>query len=134
VLASAVKSLANPTAKITQEVGGQVGSVRSSAVGAVRDAAAVASTNDPIKDVTTMVDAAVDEQDAAAGQISRNAPGASQGSAEVAEKPIRDGHHAVQLVGLTADVVLVASAGLERKGDACVLTPPAGQDAPGGKR
>jgi methyl-accepting chemotaxis protein len=85
VLASSLKSLANPTAKITEEVGGQVGSVRSSAVGAVCDAAAAASTIDPIRDVTTMVDAATDEQDAAAGQISGNAPAASQGSAEVAE-------------------------------------------------
>src|SRR5262249_3492843 len=72
VVASEVKSLANQTAKATDEIRTQISSmqeVTTSAVGAIRN---IGQTIAEINEVTTAIAAAVEEQGAATSEIARN--------------------------------------------------------------
>ena len=83
VVASEVKSLANQTAKATDEIRAQIASmqqVTTSAVGAIRN---IGQTIGEINDVTTAIAAAVEEQGAATREIARNVQHAAGGTAEV---------------------------------------------------
>ncbi len=80
VVASEVKSLANQTAKATDEIRSQIASmqqVTTSAVGAIRN---ISSTIGEINDVTTAIAAAVEEQGAATREIARNIQHAAGGT------------------------------------------------------
>lgn len=114
VVASEVKNLANQTAKATEEIRGQIETIQSSTAGAVRDVAEVASTIGQMKESTTMIAAAVEEQDATTKEISRNVQDASRGTVEVAEN--LSGTVAVaNNVGAAASQVLSASGDLARQ-------------------
>ena len=83
VVASEVKSLANQTAKATDEIRQQIVSmqtVTTSAVGAIRN---IGSTIGEINEVTTAIAAAVEEQGAATREIARNIQHAAGGTSEV---------------------------------------------------
>jgi methyl-accepting chemotaxis protein len=83
VVASEVKSLANQTAKATDEIRQQIVSmqtVTTSAVGAIRN---ISNTISEINDVTTAIAAAVEEQGAATREIARNIQHAAGGTSEV---------------------------------------------------
>src|SRR5437879_13713246 len=81
VVASEVKSLANQTAKATDEIRAQIASMQQvtmSAVGAIRN---IGQTIGEINDVTTAIAAAVDEQGAATREMARNVQHAAGGTA-----------------------------------------------------
>src|SRR5439155_26415316 len=83
VVASEVKSLANQTAKATEEIRLQIAGmqeVTTSAVGAIRN---IGQTIGEINDITTAIAAAVEEQGAATREIARNVQHAAGGTAEV---------------------------------------------------
>ena len=83
VVASEVKSLANQTAKATDEIRQQIASmqtVTTSAVGAIRN---IGQTIGEINEVTTAIAAAVEEQGAATREIARNIQHAAGGTSEV---------------------------------------------------
>ena len=83
VVASEVKSLANQTAKATDEIRQQIVSmqtVTTTAVGAIRN---ISNTIGEINDVTTAIAAAVEEQGAATREIARNIQHAAGGTSEV---------------------------------------------------
>src|SRR3984957_19158649 len=83
VVASEVKSLANQTAKATDEIRAQTASKQqgtTSAVGAIRN---IGNTISEINEVTTAIAAAVEQQGAATREIARNIQHAAGGTAEV---------------------------------------------------
>ncbi|HEX9466755.1 MAG TPA: methyl-accepting chemotaxis protein [Alphaproteobacteria bacterium] len=83
VVASEVKSLANQTAKATEEIAAQVAGIQGStreAVGAIREIGAVIGQ---VNEISTTIAAAVEEQGAATQEIARNAQEAAKGTAEV---------------------------------------------------
>src|SRR5205085_9744880 len=83
VVASEVKSLAEQTAKATDEIRSQIvtmKNVATSAVGAIRH---IGQTIGEINEVTTAIAAAVEQQGAATREIARNIQHAASGTSEV---------------------------------------------------
>jgi len=72
VVASEVKSLANQTAKATEEIGNQIASVRNVTQDAVRAISQIRGTIDEVNSVSTMIAASIEEQGAALQEIARN--------------------------------------------------------------
>jgi methyl-accepting chemotaxis protein len=116
VVASEVKSLANQTAKATDEIRQQIVSmqtVTNSAVGAIRN---ISNTISKINDVTTAIAAAVEEQGAATREIARNIQHAAGGTSEVSSN-IVGVSSASSEAGTAAGEVLSASGALRREAD-----------------
>ncbi len=85
VVASEVKSLANQTAKATEEISSQINGMQSATRAAVQAITAIQQLVSDITEVSAAIAAAVEEQDAATREIARNVQLASQGTAVVAE-------------------------------------------------
>jgi methyl-accepting chemotaxis protein len=116
VVASEVKSLANQTAKATEEIRSQIVSmqeVTTSAVGAIRN---IGNIIGEINDVTTAIAAAVEEQGAATREIARNIQHAAGGTSEVSSNIIGVSTASSQ-AGSAAGEVLTASGALRREAD-----------------
>jgi methyl-accepting chemotaxis protein len=116
VVASEVKSLANQTAKATEEIRSQIVSmqeVTTSAVGAIRN---IGNIIGEINDVTTAIAAAVEEQGAATREIARNIQHAAGGTSEVSSNIIGVSAASSQ-AGSAAGEVLTASGALRREAD-----------------
>jgi methyl-accepting chemotaxis protein len=116
VVASEVKSLANQTAKATDEIRSQIASmqqVTTSAVSAIRN---IGQTIGEINDVTTAIAAAVEEQGAATREIARNIQQAAGGTAEVSSNIIGVSTASAE-AGRAASEVLSASDELRREAD-----------------
>ncbi len=84
VVASEVKSLANQTAKATDEIGQQIAEVQQSTGEAVTAIARIGQTIDEINQIAAAVAAAVEEQSAATGEIARNVDEAATGTRDAA--------------------------------------------------
>lgn len=85
VVAGEVKSLANQTAKATDEISGQISAVQDrtkETVGAIRK---IASVIDKVRQISSGIASAVEEQDAATREIARNIQEAAQGAQIVSE-------------------------------------------------
>ncbi|MBR9970765.1 globin-coupled sensor protein [Magnetospirillum sulfuroxidans] len=111
VVANEVKSLANQTAKATQEIGQQINAVQTAtrdAVGAITD---IARTIGQINDIAGSIAAAVEEQGAATAEIARNVQQAAMGTQEVTGTIARVSAAAYE-TGNTAREVLSAAASL----------------------
>ena len=116
VVASEVKSLANQTAKATDEIRQQIGdmqNVTSTAVTAIRN---ISSTISEINEVTTAIAAAVEQQGAATREIARNIQHAAGGTSEVSSN-IVGVSNASNEAGTAAGEVLSASDALRREAD-----------------
>jgi methyl-accepting chemotaxis protein len=83
VVANEVKHLANQTAKATEEIGQQIGSVQSQTNEAVEAIKAITMTIGQISEVASAIAAAVEEQGAATNEIARNVEQAAAGTNEV---------------------------------------------------
>ena len=84
VVANEVKSLANQTAKATDEIAGQISAIQGETNAAVTAIRGITRTIDEVNQLTTSVAAAVEEQSSATAEISRSVTEASRGTAEVA--------------------------------------------------
>jgi methyl-accepting chemotaxis protein len=84
VVAAEVKSLANQTAKATEEISAQVTGIQSSTTDAVNAIGTIASTMEEISKFTSAIATTVDEQAAVTREISRDVSLASNGTASVA--------------------------------------------------
>jgi methyl-accepting chemotaxis protein len=84
VVAQEVKSLANQTAKATEEIAQQVAGIQTSTRNAVDAVRNVAASMQQIEQVTTAIASAVEQQGAATQEISRNAGMAAQGTKTLA--------------------------------------------------
>jgi methyl-accepting chemotaxis protein len=116
VVASEVKSLANQTAKATDEIRQQIVSmqtVTTSAVSAIRN---ISTTISEINEVTTAIAAAVEEQGAATREIARNIQHAAGGTSEVSSNIVGVSSASSQ-AGNAAGEVLTASSALRREAD-----------------
>jgi methyl-accepting chemotaxis protein len=116
VVASEVKSLADQTAKATDEIRSQIASmqdVTTNAVGAIRH---IGQTIAEINEVTTAIAAAVEEQGAATREIARNIQHAASGTSEVSSN-IVGVSQASSEAGSSAADVLTASSGLRKEAE-----------------
>jgi methyl-accepting chemotaxis protein len=116
VVASEVKSLANQTAKATDEIRSQIASmqqVTTSAVGAIRN---ISGTIGEINEVTTAIAAAVEQQGAATREIARNIQHAAGGTSEVSSNIVGVSTASAE-AGAAASEVLTASGALRREAD-----------------
>ncbi len=80
VVASEVKSLATQTAKATEEISAQVGSIQNATGDAVSAIESIGAKIAEMDEIAAMIAAAVEEQGAATNEISRNVQEASEGT------------------------------------------------------
>jgi methyl-accepting chemotaxis protein len=116
VVASEVKSLANQTAKATDEIRSQIASmqqVTTSAVGAIQN---IGQTIGEINEVTAAIAAAVEQQGAATREIARNIQHAAGGTSEVSSNIVGVSTASAE-AGSAASEVLSASSALRREAD-----------------
>jgi methyl-accepting chemotaxis protein len=85
VVASEVKSLANQTAKATEEIASQISGIQGSTTDSAQAIEAIAQTMRDVQTYTNAIAAAVEEQGSATSEISRNINEAAQGTGQVAE-------------------------------------------------
>lgn len=83
VVASEVKSLAVQTAKATEDIANHILAVQDSTSGAVDAIRQIAARMREINQYTSAVAAAVEQQNAATGEISHNVTGAAKGTGQV---------------------------------------------------
>lgn len=113
VVANEVKSLANQTAKATEEIGTQIGDMQSATGNTVSAIEAVRGIIEDIGSTTAAIAAAVEEQDAATREISRNAQEVARGTQEVTSN-VSGIAEAASTSGRSADDVLDASEQLSK--------------------
>ncbi len=116
VVASEVKSLANQTAKATEEIATQIKDVQDQTGHAVAVIAGINTKIERIREISTSVAAAIEEQNTAANEISRNTQGASTGTQDVTVS-IAGVKAASVKTGESAANVLSASEGLTRQSE-----------------
>jgi methyl-accepting chemotaxis protein len=114
VVAQEVKSLANQTAKATEEIAQQVAGIQTSTKSAVEAVRHVANSMSEIEKVTTAIASAVEEQGAATQEISRNASLAAQGTKTLADN-ISTVNGAIGETTRSAGAVLDASLSLSNE-------------------
>ncbi|MCS3761262.1 methyl-accepting chemotaxis protein [Bradyrhizobium centrosematis] len=108
VVASEVKALATQTAKATEEISLQITDVQSATRQAVENVGAIALVIGDIDRFTGRIAAAVDHQNAAAAEISRNIGQAATGTALVA-RSIAGTAEATDNANRSADLVLATA-------------------------
>lgn len=82
VVANEVKSLANQTAKATEEIGSQIKSIQGATQGAVGAISAITEIINQISEISSAISAAVEQQGAATKEVTSNITGVSQASSE----------------------------------------------------
>jgi methyl-accepting chemotaxis protein len=85
VVASEVKSLANQTAKATEEIDAQITAMQGTTRGAVEAMANIDRTIAEINDIAMSIAAALEEQGASTREITRNTQEAARGAGEVTQ-------------------------------------------------
>ncbi len=117
VVANEVKSLANQTAKATEEISQQIGSVQSATGEAVQAIQGIGATIGKIDEITSSIAAAVEEQGAATREIARSveqaAAGTDQVSANIAglsQAAEETGGSAVQVLGAADELARQSTA------------------------
>ncbi len=83
VVAAEVKSLANQTARATDDIGQQIGAIQSATREAVEAIKTIAGTIGSINEIATTIASAVEEQGAATQEIARNVQQAAAGTKDV---------------------------------------------------
>ena len=86
VVASEVKSLANQTAKATEEIAGQIGQIQGVTGETVTAIEEIQRTIGEVRDIAASIASAVEEQSAATQEISRNVSEAARGTQEVTSR------------------------------------------------
>jgi methyl-accepting chemotaxis protein len=116
VVASEVKSLANQTAKATEEIGSQIGGIQQATTEAVSAIQSIAATIREINDIATAIASAVEEQGAATQEIARNVQQASAGTQEVSSN-ISGVSEAAAATGTAAEQVNAAAGELSQQSE-----------------
>jgi methyl-accepting chemotaxis protein len=124
IVAAEVKTLANQTAKATEEIRAQIQAMQASTNGAVSAIAAIVTIMSEVQSFTSSIAGAVNEQDTATGKISRNiqdtASGASELNAEFANvsQAIGETSRTAGRVGETTAVLLRETETLDQEVEA----------------
>jgi methyl-accepting chemotaxis protein len=116
VVASEVKSLANQTAKATEEVSVQIASMQSVTGEAVTAIQGIGNTIGQISEISTAIASAVERQGAATQEIARNTQQAAQGTEQVSSN-IAGVNRAASETGAAADDVLSSAGELGRRSE-----------------
>lgn len=111
VVASEVKSLANQTARATEEIQGQIAAIQAQTEVAVGRVDAVGAVIQRMSALSTTVAAAVGQQGAATGEIARNVQEAAHGTGVVSTS-VENMQVAAAETGTAADAVSQAASGL----------------------
>jgi methyl-accepting chemotaxis protein len=111
VVANEVKSLANQTARATEDISNQIGAVQAATQEAVEAIAGIAARVEDINQIAATVASAVEEQSTATGEIARSAQQAANGTQQVSST-IADVNGAAQSTGTAARQVLTAAQSL----------------------
>ncbi len=114
VVASEVKSLANQTAKATQDISQQIDSIQGETHDAVRAIDSITSTIERISGIASDISASVEQQGAATKDISMNVQQAASGTQEVTDTIARVSESSAH-AGTAAEQVRQASAGLSQQ-------------------
>jgi len=117
VVASEVKSLANQTARATDDIEAQIGEIQgltSRTVGAID---AIGRTIGQMADISMAIAAAIEQQTAATGEIARSVTEAARGTEDVSSN-ILGVHQASVTTGAAATQILGAASGLAEQADA----------------
>lgn len=117
VVAAEVKTLANQTAKATEEVETQIRAIQSAVRASTVAMDGVSESIIGVSEISTAIAGAVEEQVAATVGIAGNIAEASRGSSEI-QANISEVLQAAREAGSAADQVLAAAADLNRNGDA----------------
>lgn len=116
VVASEVKSLANETAKATQDIIETIQEVQNQTIESSDAVSRIVAIISDVSSVTTSVAAAIEEQSAATDEISRAVQEASNGTAEV-NRNIQDVSHAAADSGKSASEVLSVARDLSQRSE-----------------
>jgi methyl-accepting chemotaxis protein len=114
VVASEVKSLANQTAKATEDIAAQITQIQGATRDAVEAIQRISTTIAEMNAIATSVAAAVEQQSAATGEIARNVQQAAQGTEEVS-RHIELVQKTATDTGATAGHVLEAAGGVSQR-------------------
>jgi methyl-accepting chemotaxis protein len=117
VVAAEVKTLANQTAKATDEIGQQISSIQAATRESVDAIQAIGKTIGEINEIATTIASAVEEQGAATQEIARNVQQAAAGTGEVSNN-IGGVTKAASETGSAASQVLSSSQQLSRQSEA----------------
>ncbi|MBL8805410.1 MAG: MCP four helix bundle domain-containing protein [Rhodospirillales bacterium] len=117
VVASEVKTLANQTAKATDEIASQIRAIQEATQLSVGSIRAIAQTVDKVNTTATAIASAIEEQGAATQEIARNVTQAAQGNQEVSRN-ISGVNEAAGQTGTAAGQVLDAAQELSRNSEA----------------
>ena len=116
VVASEVKSLAQQTAKATDEISVRITEIQHATDVAVASISSIVARIETIREVTTAIAGAVEEQGAATSEIADNTRRAAQGTQDVSGT-IADVGQAVEETGQASGQLLDLSASLSRQSD-----------------
>jgi methyl-accepting chemotaxis protein len=108
VVASEVKSLANQTAKATEDIAAQIGAIQTATQNSVQAIGGIGKVIGEINGIATTIASAVEEQGAATQEIARNVQQAAAGTQEVSAN-IEGVKEAAAETGRSADQVLNAA-------------------------
>jgi methyl-accepting chemotaxis protein len=115
VVASEVKSLANQTAKATEDIGAQIGAMQSQIGGSVDAIGRIGGIIQDISTASAAIAAAVEEQDVATKEIARSVAEAASGTKEVSSN-ISGVNEAAAQTGEAAGQVLDAAGEVAKQG------------------
>lgn len=108
VVASEVKGLAGQTAKATEEISGQIAAVQSETNAAVKAIGDISQIIDQVRDISTNIASAVEEQEAATKEIARNVQQASSGTHDVSQNIVSVTESAAQTGHASQEVLETA--------------------------
>ncbi len=117
VVASEVKSLANQTAKATEEISAQIDGIQQATQSTVAAIKTIGEKIEQISHVSTSIASAVQEQGAVTGEISSNVQQAAQGTEEIS-RSISSVAQAAEQTGAVAGTVLSAAGILTQQASA----------------
>jgi methyl-accepting chemotaxis protein len=116
VVASEVKTLANQTAKATEEIDAQIAQIQSATKEAVEAIHGISGTIESVSAISTTIASAVEEQGAATSEIARNVQQATQAAQQVTQS-VGGLSHAARDTGEAAGLVLTSASDLAKQSD-----------------
>lgn len=116
VVASEVKSLANQTAKATEEISTQITSMQQATASTVDAIKGIGGTINQISETSSAIAAAVQEQVAATGEVASNVQQAAKGTQDISLN-ISDVANAAEQTGTAAGMVLSAANDLSKQAE-----------------
>jgi methyl-accepting chemotaxis protein len=117
VVANEVKTLANQTAKATEEIGGQIAAMQKETTQAVAALRSISDTIRRMSEIATAIAGAVEEQSAATQEIARSVQEAAASTAQV-DSTIAEVAGAMQRTGAQAEEVVGATGALGEQSEA----------------